>query len=198
MKKLLIMIPTLMAVQMSHAGTQLFLGNSGSNLNSVIPGARGGYYKCTNSVAFSCQSDYISIEYGSMSGGSGTAVSPYILTNCSFITCACGYKYYLIGKTCVACDFDAMVAPDVSVIHANSSASACTYCPSDMLKTEYRPAPRRRINKMYNVPIKWYMRWQLDTPLQRRILWQYQLHPVPAMVRCLYNGRQNNNGTWYL
>ncbi len=103
---------------------ELYLGNSGSNLNNTIPGMNADYYKCQNSVPFSCQSSYIKISYGSRTGGSGTSQSPYILSSCSFISCACSEKEYLSGKTCVACSNDAK-GLDHYGAHTNTS---CQYC----------------------------------------------------------------------
>lgn len=142
MKKLLLIAPIALASQLAY-GAQLYLGNasgtSGGNLNGTIPSpGLGKFYKCTNSVPFSCQSDAILISYTSQTGGSGTSVSPYILTDCSFVSCACGHKLYLSGTSCVACPNNTLVKDDTSYYHT-SGASACQYCSGNKLKL--LPAP---------------------------------------------------------
>ncbi len=123
MKKLYLLLALGMLPSVSSA-TDLYLGNTGSNLNNTIPGANSDYYKCQNSVPFSCQSTYIKISYGSRTGGSGTPQSPYILSSCSFVSCACSEKEYLSGKTCVSCSNGAK-ALDHMGVHTNTS---CQYC----------------------------------------------------------------------
>lgn len=134
MKKLCV-LAALAMVPGAVGAAELYLGNNGGNLGSTIPGGPGGtYYKCQNSVSFSCQSDYIKITYTSQSGGNGTSVSPYILTGCSFVSCACGSQAYLSGgKTCPRCSNNALAAPGFDDRHTNTS---CQYCNSNALMTK--------------------------------------------------------------
>ena len=126
MKKILLLL--ILAIMPSLAGAaELYLGNAGSNLSSVTPSHGGAtYYKCQNSVTYSCQTTYLKISYTSQVGGSGTPLSPYILTGCSFISCACSYQQYLSGTTCRDCSNSIMLgAPDSSTPHV---ATSCQYC----------------------------------------------------------------------
>lgn len=151
MKKLLFITPVILASQLAY-GTQLYLGNSGSNLNGTIPAADTGYYyKCTNSVPFSCQSSSILINYSSKTGGAGTSSNPYILTGCSFVSCACSYLGYLSGTTCVECS-NGLRANSENAPHTNSGSSACQYCPSHKLKISKGVAPGVYINSCEDCP----------------------------------------------
>lgn len=136
MKKLCV-LAVLVLVPGAVGAAELYLGNSGSNLGNTMPGGGAGgyyYYKCQNSVSFSCQSDYIKITYTGQSGGNGTSVSPYILTGCSFVSCACGHNRYLSGgKSCTSCSNNALAAPDYNTYHTNTS---CQYCGSTSLMTK--------------------------------------------------------------
>lgn len=136
MKKLCV-LAVLALVPGAVGAAELYLGNSGSNLGNTMPGGPGGaYYKCQNSGSFSCQSDYIKISYTSQVGGAGTSLSPYILSGCSFVSCACGeYAYLSGGKTCVACSNNTAGAPGVGDRHTNTS---CQYCKRDSFMA--RPA----------------------------------------------------------
>lgn len=136
MKKLCLFLGLMLAPIHGYAA-QLYLGNSTSNLNAVTPGGNDGkYYKCQNSVTYSCQSNAILINYTSQVSGSGTSASPYILSGCSFVGCACSNKTYLSGTTCIECKDNAWAAPNSGDLHRNTS---CQYCPSHMLKKA--PAP---------------------------------------------------------
>lgn len=136
MKKLFLFVG-LVLVPMQGYAAQLYLGNSGSNLNATIPGAgNSNYYKCQNSVSFSCQSGAILINYTSQVSGSGTSLSPYILSGCSFVGCACNNKTYLSGTACIECKDNSLASPNYGEPHRNTS---CQYCPSNMLKKT--PAP---------------------------------------------------------
>lgn len=139
MKKTTLLIFTLLTSPL-HAA-QLYLGNSGSNLNTILPGigTNGGrYYKCTNSVTFSCQSDGLLINYTSQSGNAGTSRDPYILSGCSFVSCACGAGAYLTNnnKTCVTCPYNAYATQNSSDFHTNTQ---CNYCPKELIKTSSSP-----------------------------------------------------------
>lgn len=114
-------------------GGTLFLGNVGSNLSSTLPIAGGSsYYKCTNSVSFSCQSDALKISYSSRTGGNGTSGSPYILTGCSFVSCACSHTSYLVGgKTCVLCPDNSMAG----LVGSYHTETSCSYCSPSSLRT---------------------------------------------------------------
>lgn len=132
MKKLYLVIGLVLIVPIHAYAVELYLGNQGSNLNAVMHTAGSSeYYKCSNSVAFSCQSDAVFITYTSKVSGSGTSASPYIISGCSFVSCACPDKYYLSGTTCVKCSDNALAAETAGLYHTNKS---CQYCPSNMLK----------------------------------------------------------------
>ena len=135
MKKLCVLAALALMPGVSGAA-ELYLGNSGKDLGYTTPGFGGIYYKCQNSVSYSCQSDSIKITYTSRSGGDGTPVSPYILTGCSFVSCACSNIHYLSGgKTCLGCPNNTWGAPGVDDHHTNTS---CQYCRNDFLMV--RPA----------------------------------------------------------
>jgi len=118
-------------------GAQLYVGTGGGNLNVTMPSADVAdvYYKCQNSVSVSCQSAAMLISYSGKSGGAGTAMSPYILTGCSFVSCACGINEYLSGNTCKACSNNALGGATIGY-HTNTS---CQYCASSQLML--KPAP---------------------------------------------------------
>lgn len=84
-KRYLLIFGLLISPMQVHA---LYLGNTGYNLNETRPEVNGSsYYKCSNSVTFSCQTTAISVSYTSRSGGNGTSVSPYVINGCSFNGC---------------------------------------------------------------------------------------------------------------
>lgn len=141
MKKLLLIAPALLASQFAYGAT-IYLANSGTNLNQTKPAGSGGkYYKCSNSVSFSCQTTQLEINYSSQSGGSGTESSPYILTGCSFSKCVCGHNEYLDGTKCTTCPYNTVVLTNQSQGHTSTGSSACQYCMSNMLKTSKDVAP---------------------------------------------------------
>lgn len=143
MKKPLLIAPIALASQLAY-GAQVYLGNttssssSSGNLNSTMPAARTGkYYKCANSVSFSCQTSVILISYTSQTGGTGTSTNPYILTGCAFVSCACAFNQYLSGqngKSCNSCKNGAVVLQDANEFHTKYVIQECKYCSSGTLK----------------------------------------------------------------
>lgn len=102
--------------------------------NSVYPiadsKAEGGQYlKCTNNITgVSCNSAGVKISYSAKTGGSGANErDPFVLTNCTFVSCACDSGTYLSGNTCKSCDNDKLATDPKSGrnFHTNTS---CNYC----------------------------------------------------------------------
>lgn len=140
MKKLLLIAPIALVSQLSYAATMQLGGvSSGNTTQTMKAHANQYYYKCSNSVTISC-SGYAGIQltYTGQSGGSGTSLSPYVLTGCSNIICMCDRNSYKSSSGCKECENDLWATPDTSTLHTNTS---CEYCATDKLKISKSVAP---------------------------------------------------------
>ncbi len=124
-----ILLPV-MFVASAHGG-EVYIGTMYDNLNKTNGAPDGYYYRCVNSVKHSCAM-YARVDYTSKTGGSGTEDSPYILSGCSLVSCACWRTQYRSSETaCTACKNNALGTQAQSP-HTNTS---CSYCETSHLKT---------------------------------------------------------------
>lgn len=120
----------------------------GTSISGVFPGANDGkHYQCSGGVSGNWQScdgkyGYIKIRYNSISGSSGTPISPFILSSCSFVSCACDRDTYYTSNGCSSCPTGSMGGTYEQQYHTNTSCSncqsgyfkyngSCTKCPTN-------------------------------------------------------------------
>lgn len=128
---------------------QIYAGQQ-SSLNSAFHSYQGStYYKCTNNPSSSCNTSALLVNYTSQSGGDGTMTNPYILNNCSIVSCACSWKEYVSNNTCIECPYGSISIQEANQIHTNTT---CELCPNNTVKSKYSPAPSVYITKCEACP----------------------------------------------
>lgn len=140
MKKLICIIPALLAANISYGAT-IWLASTPYNNTAPQPGSTL-YYKCSNLSAISCGNfPACQITYSSQSGGSGTMSSPYVLTGCSVGGGGCtSWTEYYTSSGCKTCDNNTRSLASASAAYGHTVTS-CEYCESDKLKISKGVAP---------------------------------------------------------
>lgn len=135
MKKICLILGLCLAPGIAKAG---FVESAeiGPNLNARAWGGygpnSGKWYKCTDSIPTTSCKGYVGFKvyYTSISSGSGTQASPYILSGCSLTAsgagCACNSATYLTDTGCKACGNGlAATMPNAVGLHRNTTCSMC-------------------------------------------------------------------------
>jgi len=150
MKKLLLIIPAVLASQMAYgarvsiwAVEQYYSIPALKIFRAQIAGtSQQRYFECSNNIEIGCTAGKVAgalieaIGPDSVDANDGMqGTNPIPLSDCTWQGCGCSNTSYLApgGAECTKCPTNSLVSYDYSLIHTESTINACM-CASNMLR----------------------------------------------------------------